>query len=322
MPAGPQTRRLPAAFGAARTWHRLACGIEDAGFEIRDSTAFLTGQPAPGLMWINGTGFPKSLDAARAIDMHLCPLPGRHFMRQVPRDAQPGDHVCPESAEGTPWRGWGTAAKPAWEPIVVARKPLAGTMAQNILAYGTGALNINACRLDGSGDPGTGTGGSGEEPPPAGRWPLNVLLAHSAGCRELGTRQVRGDSRAGQERGQGPGGFGDVGAARGGTRPNGPLHGGETVPVFDCVPGCPVAELDQQSGLLKSGANRRGAARTSSGTPTVSSRASGNAWCTAAPTRAAHHGSSPFSGTSPRRVPPTGRGSPTVPHIARSSRSP
>ncbi|MDM2592355.1 DNA-methyltransferase [Mycobacteroides abscessus] len=85
------------AFGGSRTWHRLAAGIEDAGFEIRDSIA-----------WLYAQGFPKSMN-----------LPG----------------------------GLGTALKPAFEPIVVARKPLAGTVAANVLEYGTGALNIDACRI-------------------------------------------------------------------------------------------------------------------------------------------------------------------------------
>lgn len=105
------------AFGGSRTYHRLAAAIEDAGFEIRDQ-----------IMWIYGSGFPKShnLDGA--------------------------------------WSGWGTALKPAHEPICVARKPLAGTVAANMLAHGTGALNIDGCRV---GDAG-------------GRWPANVIHDGSA----------------------------------------------------------------------------------------------------------------------------------------------
>ena len=81
------------AFGGSRTSHRLTCGIEDAGFEIRDATADLTGREAPGLMWIYGSGMPKSRDAARAVDMQVCPLPGRHHMRKVPSNPKPDDHV-------------------------------------------------------------------------------------------------------------------------------------------------------------------------------------------------------------------------------------
>lgn len=94
------------AFGGTRTFHRLTCAIEDAGFEVRDSLA-----------WLYGSGFPKSLNLTN------------------------------ESGERT---GWGTALKPAFEPIVVARKPLAGTVAANVLAHGTGALNIDGCRIESS----------------------------------------------------------------------------------------------------------------------------------------------------------------------------
>src|SRR5438067_7007036 len=80
------------AFGGTRTYHRMACAIEDAGFEIRDSTADLTGQDAPGLMWVYASGFPKSLNAGRAIDMHVCELPGRHHANKIPADPKPDDH--------------------------------------------------------------------------------------------------------------------------------------------------------------------------------------------------------------------------------------
>ena len=137
------------AFGSTRTSHRLKCGIEDAGFEIRDTVAELTGRDAPEMMWVYGQGMPKSFDAARAVDMTVCTLPGKHCMRRLPDDPKPGDHVCPESEEGAQWKGWGTALAPAWEPIVVARKPLAGTLGANLLAYGTGAVNVDGCRVGG-----------------------------------------------------------------------------------------------------------------------------------------------------------------------------
>lgn len=135
------------AFGGARTFHRLAAGIEDAGFEIRDS-----------IVWLYGSGFPKS----RNLD---------------------GD-----------WRGWGTALKPAFEPIVVARAPMAGTVAANMAEHGTGALHIDACRiptddpLTGSGGPPLRFGGANGRPfhadaesrgtnrNDAGRWPANVVV--------------------------------------------------------------------------------------------------------------------------------------------------
>jgi site-specific DNA-methyltransferase (adenine-specific) len=88
------------SFSSARTYHRMVCGIEDAGFEIRDQIA-----------WIFASGFPKS-----------------------------------HNLEGE-WKGWGTALKPAHEPICVARKPLIGTVAENVLQHGTGAINIDGCRV-------------------------------------------------------------------------------------------------------------------------------------------------------------------------------
>jgi site-specific DNA-methyltransferase (adenine-specific) len=96
------------AFGGTRSYHRLACAVEDAGFEIRDQIG-----------WLYGSGFPKSHNQGN---------------------------------------GWGTALKPAWEPIVMARKPLIGTVAANVLEHGTGAINIDGCRV-------------GDE---RGRWPANV----------------------------------------------------------------------------------------------------------------------------------------------------
>lgn len=141
------------AFGGTRTFHRLVCAIEDAGFEIRDQLA-----------WIYGSGFPKSHDVNKAID------------------------------GSDDWEGWGTALKPAHEPIVLARKPLIGTVASNVLTYGTGALNIDACRVEASdknpapvgqfrGSSIGATGLSGARDGSAdslGRWPANVVHDGSA----------------------------------------------------------------------------------------------------------------------------------------------
>lgn len=141
------------AFGGSRTWHRLACAVEDAGFEIRDSIA-----------WLYGSGFPKSLDVAKAIDKAAGAEREVVGAKTVSRDFETGkgedtafrsgrpgktivDVTIPATPEAARWQGWGTALKPAFEPIVVARKPLAGTVAANVLAHGTGALNIDACRV-------------------------------------------------------------------------------------------------------------------------------------------------------------------------------
>ncbi|QNN98904.1 DNA methylase [Mycobacterium phage Mova] len=251
------------AFGGSRTWHRLASAIEDAGFEIRDSIA-----------WLYGSGFPKSLDVSKAIDKaggnplafrrfasayadaidasplthsdidralgikssscywarqdHRGGLPPRHHWESVCAlidipaelvelydEAERTDRAVTGYGDnqvfsvtrhvlnpGTPvteaakqWQGWGTALKPAFEPIVVARKPLAGTVAANVLEHGTGALNIDACRIAHdeptktanrsaprySGVTMNGGKRGGEQSAiasadPSGRWPTNVVL--------------------------------------------------------------------------------------------------------------------------------------------------
>ena len=292
------------AFGGTRTAHRLTAGIEDAGFEIRDT-----------LCWLYGSGFPKSLDVSKAIDKqrddkqdvlavttrladladaagigrgdvdaamgtsdmggwwlsrlaHRCACPSvenwtrlRDLIPGAPmldaevwrlngRKGSPGeaweqrevvgeanvpnghafagptyggdsssrlvDVTAPATAAAARWEGWGTALKPAYEPVILARKPLVGTVAANVLAHGTGALNIDACRIDV--DPadkwaqGVTFRNSSAFPPgspptrgdvearahAAGRWPANVLLDETAaqlldaqtGERSSGTRRA------------------------------------------------------------------------------------------------------------------------------------
>ena len=137
-----------AAFGGTRTWHRLAVAIEDAGFEMRDSLA-----------WLYGSGFPKSMNVSKAIDKAAGALKhesvgftvaGRTD-KNLPNPAFKGyTPPAPATPEAEHWQGWGTALKPAFEPIVLARKPLAEkTVARNVLAHGTGAINVDACRIEG-----------------------------------------------------------------------------------------------------------------------------------------------------------------------------
>ena len=180
------------AFGGTRTWHRLAVAIEDAGFEIRDSIA-----------WMYGSGFPKSLDVSKAIDKtagaevkvgKAFKVAGEYGGRGL---ASPeGNYVDPPpaTADAVRWQGWGTALKPAFEPIVVARKPLNGTVAANVLAHGTGALNVDGCRIGTTETLGRAKGGWGNAAVGAddygnfnsigvtvegGRWPANVILDES-----------------------------------------------------------------------------------------------------------------------------------------------
>jgi DNA modification methylase len=144
------------AFAGTRTQHRMAVRIEDAGFEIRDLIA-----------WVYGSGFPKSLDVSKAIDKAAgverevvgtkLGQPGYSLADHKGREVYAGDWTDPvaECAITAPatdaarqWAGWGTALKPALEPVTVARKPLIGTVADNVLTHGTGGLNVEGCRVD------------------------------------------------------------------------------------------------------------------------------------------------------------------------------
>src|SRR5690606_17890947 len=139
------------AFGGTRTYHRLACAIEDAGFEVRDC-----------LMWMYATGFPKSLDVSKAIDkklgaerkiVGLKPYTNDGSIRGNSYNKGGYERVqlpitAPATPEAKQWEGWGTALKPAYEPIILARKPLSeATVAENVLKWGTGALNIYGSRI-------------------------------------------------------------------------------------------------------------------------------------------------------------------------------
>lgn len=183
------------AFSGSRTYHRMTCAIEDAGFEVRDQ-----------IMWVYGSGFPKSLNVSKAIDKEagaerrvIGAAPMRLPQVQAAgwgnagtdafRDARRGTVETEITAAATPeaqhWEGWGTALKPAHEPICVARKPLVGTVAANVLAYGTGALNVDACRVPGQaqpfGNPSAADGwrmhkrAAGWQPNDTGRWPANLI---------------------------------------------------------------------------------------------------------------------------------------------------
>ncbi len=167
------------AFGGTRTYHRLACAIEDAGWDIRDC-----------VMWVYGSGFPKSHDVSKAIDKAAgaereiigswkptgnarpSKTPGR--ARVVSIAAVPHEFIdcelpitAPATEDAKRWNGWGTALKPAWEPVIVARKPLDGTVAENVIAHGTGAMNVGGCRVEGN------------------RWPANLIHDGSDEVLEL-----------------------------------------------------------------------------------------------------------------------------------------
>jgi site-specific DNA-methyltransferase (adenine-specific) len=191
------------SFGGTRTYHRVAVAIEDAGFELRDSIA-----------WLYGSGFPKSLDVSKAIDKQAGAE--REVITEVISDifgdqevekklANPGStadrlamgnnwqdnpvETKPATPEAQQWQGWGTALKPAFEPVIVARKPIEGTVANNVLKWATGGLNIDGSRIGtetisthnapkgsfagGEPDRGSDTSSYKEH---TGRWPANIIL--------------------------------------------------------------------------------------------------------------------------------------------------
>lgn len=148
------------SFGGSRTYHRMAVNVEDAGFEIRDQ-----------VMWVYGSGFPKSHNISKAIDKAAGAerekvaigspvkriIPGadqnkKGWIKDDGREYQPGIEIA-ATPEAQQWDGWGSALKPAHEPIVLARKPLGEkTLAANVLKHGTGGLNIDGCRVGADGE--------------------------------------------------------------------------------------------------------------------------------------------------------------------------
>lgn len=227
------------AFSGSRTYHRMAVAIEDAGFDIRDQ-----------IMWVYGSGFPKSHDVSKAIDKMAGAereIVGQRNIHYSDSDnwsnksksfdkenlnipIAPGTYgenftrpiTAPATEAAKEWNGWGTALKPAHEPICVARKPLIGTVAENVLQYGTGAFNIDGCRVGSEPKPlfenginrernrsSYDTGGSNRtgEFTNQGRWPANLihdgseeivsLFPENAGGGHWGNTKVTGYGKFG-----------------------------------------------------------------------------------------------------------------------------
>ena len=259
------------SFGAPKTYHRMAVAVEDAGFEIRDS-----------IFWCYGSGFPKSLSISKAVESTL--LNGSSHTRALRKTEQEGGGdpytltgknngilgktrvydrktFSASTDKAQQWEGWGTALKPAVEPIVVARKPLEEkTVAKNILKHGTGALNVDACRIGTDEDTrrnarggDNGLGGTGtfqirerraeDMPETSGRWPANLILSHSEGCERVGVSEDEFSRNTTEEWT----GFGQKERQK-----EKPDYESEKVvtsrEVWTCVEGCPVADLDEQSG--------------------------------------------------------------------------
>jgi site-specific DNA-methyltransferase (adenine-specific) len=269
-----------------RTSHWTATAVEDAGFEIRDVVTH-----------IFGSGFPKSYNVGQAVEKLVTTGKSRRPDRDLgglSRDrfsgdvdgtlvADTGGQVELTTEEGRRWAGWGTALKPANEHWILARKPVSEkTVAANVLKHGTGAINIEAGRVGTEQTVTRRHGHSGdngvygkdnrelERVNPPGRFPANLLLSHAPGCVLRGTKKVKGDGRVPAER-ETQSGFYDVGVDRAEQRtPLGPAHadadGMETVEDWACVEeGCPIRELDRQSGPRKAGGKVAGTEPSTTG---------------------------------------------------------
>jgi site-specific DNA-methyltransferase (adenine-specific) len=267
-------------FGGTRTWHHLAVGLENGGFEIYDS-----------LMWLYGSGFPKSHDISKGIDRaagkdrtvigkinrgdvqkakekgagYLADPANRGNVKQFGYGEE--DITLPATDEARLWDGWGTALKPSWEPIVLCRAPRKGqTFASLALEFGSGALNIDGSRISGSWEWGTQTdirggrfGGNQARPSegdvhdrnveshPSGRWPANILLSHHEDCQLLGEIIATGRVINRWKEGMKP--FGDAAGEAFESEQLPP----ETIERWACVAECPVRQLDDQAGIKSSG---------------------------------------------------------------------
>ena len=277
------------SFGGTRTFHRLACNIEDAGWDIRDC-----------ISWMYGTGFPKSLNIAKTIEKSK-----RGFPQGGPDPTSPnhgkykggcsGDSPTGQGFGAGPgkfmneegekdcreveneWVGFGTALKPAWEPIIVAMKPIEGTFAQNALEHGVAGVNIDAARIPHTTVQGGNlalnphlrekiAGGCGGQviateedrrfnvQHTEGRWPANVMLSHHPDCEYKGTKKIKAITGGGGVKTTGTNVYGTFK----GHKYEGKLgyfdeDGMEEVDAWSCHPDCPIRLLDEQTGTLKSG---------------------------------------------------------------------
>lgn len=264
-------------FGGTKTFHRLVCNVEDGGFI-----------PIDLLMWCYGSGFPKSLDISKAIDEELGNVRERETVRArnpksicsgkgVVGGDRPGleraranggltvtagrDRVAPVAKM---WSGYGTNLKPSYEPILLARKYIDGTFAANALEWGCGGLDIIGNRLGGVEPFNAPAGNNGRTPASnapvnvsgyegqtvVGRWPTNLVLTHDSECRSIGRRKSNEKAVHTVSTGEPI----SKNVAMGGPNYGPSVVGSSHRPdeeVFECVEGCPVRMMDEQSGNRK-----------------------------------------------------------------------
>jgi len=270
------------AFGGTRTYHRIAVAIEDAGWYIADSIHWVYGTGFPKSLDI-GKAIDKRAGAEQEVvgpNLHSCAGRAPGIMHIGGQNARPqmeqrmvaeGNDKPPITAPATDlareWDGWGTALKPSHEPIILARKPCEGSFAANAAKWGVAGLWIDGARVGTTVETWPATrsyapgqiqpGGVGKTEstgtPPAGRWPPNTVFSHAPGCRCVGTEKVAGHK--GYPNGPKGNGFhGGIGRMPDGSRDGAAVDGHadpdgtETVAKWECVEGCPVRLLGEQSG--------------------------------------------------------------------------
>jgi DNA modification methylase len=302
------------AFAGTRTQDLMSMGIRMAGFENRDTIATQFGPQNTTISWTYGSGFPKSHNVSKSLDRqagatrkvigtkkgvggeNLNDIVNGRDIRLTTDEGGKGvgaygtgakqvsiDIPVTEAAteEAKQWEGWGTALKPAQEPILMFRKPLSEkTVAEQVVKTGTGAINIDACRVGGTDSVTTHSRGSNSAHPShptfktveetgritaqnlnldtqserSGRWPANLLLIHGSECQVIGTKKVKAPVINRFEDGMKP--FGE-GAGHGFTSTQtGDENGEEELPIYECQDGCPVKALDAQSGQSFSSGGR------------------------------------------------------------------
>ncbi len=239
------------SFAGTRTWDIMSVGLRAAGFENRDTISSLFGSPC--LQWLHGQGFPKSTNISKKLRE-----------RAKKKKDLPDEEVARLNKLADLFEGYGTALKPAWEPILCFRKPLVEpTLADQVAVTGTGGLNIEATRIkhasaedfeqhkqqverikseggswDASWKNSSDLSGANDVTA-AGRWPPNVVLTHSPECKQVGVRTVTAPTINRFTDGMKP--FGD-----GAGHPYESSGGGEEeVPIYECVEGCPVKSLNE-----------------------------------------------------------------------------
>lgn len=293
------------AFGGSRTYHRMVCAIEDAGWEIRDC-----------IQWLYGSGFPKSHNISKTIDIEACRALLWKALKREPtkeefksawrafrslawrdryhdgktRQELGSDHhkhvikvgatanlntvSVPMTQTAKLWDGYGTALKPAYEPIVLAMKPLDGTFVANAMKHGVAGLNIAVSRISTVDKLAGGAGGllsnvrDNKEypdnnhymPSNRGRWPANVILSHHPDCEQEGVKTVRSDGHFPKSRPTGSHIGGQSGYAGQDNLEEKHIRN-ETVEKWNCHPHCPVKILDDQtvdpSGIIDAGGASR-----------------------------------------------------------------